>query len=322
MENREMIEKAKAQLKAAVSSDRMFLELAKVWGEPLDPLRPYPKVVELLCDVDTTEAGENTYAFDVDEDTKEVYYITTDSTVTSSKVTPNSVSTVSFVDTLTKEFYVTFTDLLTAKYDVIARKKKTVTRALNANEIKKIVLIADAAVAAGNRVTLASGSSKFTYSNLISMRELIKDYGDNFVLLVGAQIDQDIILWDYDENKYHSLKQALSDLSIQIVRVVGSLTVDSYAAQILGTNKAILVALNTEAGKPFKFSRKMLDRIEIVGGEIAQQRAIIVSPAIMPVGSNRIPSVGVVGFESIAAVCVNSKAVAGFHRGLTWEAED
>lgn len=321
MEKREMIEQAKAQMKAAVTSDKMFLELAKVWGEPLDPLRPYPKVVEVIADVDTTEAGENTYNFDVDEDTKEVYHIDTNSNVTSSKVTPNSVSSVSFVDVLTKEYYVTFTDLLTAKYDVIARKKKTVTRALNADEIKKMVLIADAAVKTANKIVLASGTTKFTYNKLIAMREKIKDYGDNFVLVVGSQIDHDIILWDYDENKYHSLKQALADLNIQIIRVVGSVSVDGASSSILGTNKALLIALNTEAGKPFKFSRKLLDRIELVGGEIVQQRAMIVSPAIMPVGSNRIPSVGVCGFESIAAVCVNSSAVAGFYRGLSWSSE-
>jgi len=321
MENKEMIEMAKAQMKAAVSSDRMFLELAKIWGEPLDPLRPYPKVIEMIADVDTTEAGENTYSFDTDEDTKEVYHIDANSNVTSSQVTPNAVATVNFVDVLTKEYYVAFTDLLTAKYDVIARKKKTVNRALNADEIKKMVLIADAAIPSANRVVLASGTTKFTYSNLISMREKVKDYGDNFVLVVGSQIDQDIILWDYDENKYHSLKQALADLNIEIVRVVGAVSIDGSSASLLGTNKAILVATNTEAGKPFKFSRKMLDRIEIVGGEVVQQRAIIVSPAIMPVGANRKPAVGVCGFESIAAVCVNTKALAGFTRGASWVAE-
>jgi len=319
--NRGMIEKAKSQMKAAVESSNMFLELAKIWGEPLDPLRPYPRVVELLCSVDTTEAGENTYSFDTDEDAKEVYHIDTNDNVTSTQVTPNAVASVPFVDVLTKEYYVSFTDLLTAKYDVIARKKKTVNRALNADEIKKVMLITDAAVASGNRVVLASGTTKFTYSNLIQMREYVKDYGDNFVLVVGSQIDHDIILWDYDENKYHSLKQALADLNIQIVRVVGNVSIDGSSKAILNTNKALLVALNTEAGKPLAFSRKLLDRVELVGGEVIQQRAIIVSPAIMPVGSNRKPAVGVCGFESIAAVAINTKAFAGFYRGSTWTAE-
>lgn len=321
MEKKDVIEKAKAQMKAAVESSNMFLELAKVWGEPLDPLRPYPKVVEVLCNVDTTEAGENTYSFDTDEDTKEVYHIDANSNVTSSQVTPNAVGAVPFVDVLTKEYFVAFTDLLTAKYDVIVRKKKTVNRALNADEIKKVVLVTDAAVPSGKRVVLESGITKFTYNALIQMREYVKDYGDNFVLVVGSQIDHDIILWDYDENKYHSLKQALADLNIQIVRVVGNVSVDGAPKAILGTNKALLVALNTEVGKPLHFSRKLLDRVELVGGEVIQQRAIIVSPAIMPVGSNRKPAVGVCGFQSIAVVCTNTSAMSGFYRGSSWVAE-
>ena len=323
--NREEILKAKEEMKKVVTSPNMFLELgSKIFGQPVDPLRPYPKLVEMVADIDTTEAGEDVYKFDVDEDTKEVYYIDTNSNVTSSKVTPNTVSSVTFTDALTKEYYVAFSDLLTAKYDVIARKKQTITRALDAIEIKRTLLIIDAAVAAGNRVVLATGETKFKYTHLIAMREKVKDYGDNFILIVGSQIDNDIILWDYDENKYQSLQAALADLKISIVRVVGGVTIDGSAKVILNANKALLVALNTElAGKPIKFSRKMLNRVEIGAGEVdaGLQRATIVSPAIMPVGSNRVPSVGVLGFESVAVVNVNSKAQAGFYRGAAWVAE-
>lgn len=322
---REEILKAKEEMKKVMQSPNMFMELAsKVFGQPVDPLRPYPKLVEMVADVDTTEVGEDVYKFDVNEDTKEVYYIDTNSTVTSSKVTPDSVASVSFTDALTKEYYVTFTDLLAAKYDVIARKKVTIARALDAVEIKRTVLVLDAAIAVGSRVVLGSSETKFKYTHLISMREKIKDYGDNFVLIVGSQIDEDIIRWDYDENKYQSLQAALADLKISIVRVVGSVTIGGVAKSILATNKAILVALNTElAGKPVKFSRRMLNPIEILGGDIdgAMQRATIVTPAIMPVGSNRIPSVGVVGFESLAVVNVNSKAQSGFYRGAAWVSE-
>jgi queuine/archaeosine tRNA-ribosyltransferase len=67
----------------------------------------------------------------------------------------------------------------------------------------------------------------------------------------------------------------------------------------------------------------MLNPIEILGGEMdaTLERATIVTPAIMPVGANRVPAVAVVGFESIAIVNINKYALAGFTRAKTWAAE-
>jgi hypothetical protein len=179
---------------------------------------------------------------------------------------------------------------------------------------------------------LATGEVKFKYPHLVAMRDVVKDYGDSFVLLVGAQVEQDITLWDYDENKYHSLRDALADLKIEVIRIVGTVfrsasvnqTLGSLTERpLLGTNKAILVALNSEMGKPGIFARRKLNPIQILGGEIdgQMQRAIIQSPAIMPVGANRLPAIGVVGFESIAVAVRNVYALAGFTRGLSWVAE-
>lgn len=334
--NKEEILKAKEELKKAVTDGKLFAEVARIIGEPLDPLRPYPKVVEMLCEVsEPADKGEDVYKFDVDEDVKEVFYINANGQVTSTQVTPATPSQINFCDVLTTEFYVAFTDLLKAKYDVLGRKKVTIGRALNADEIKKTLLVHDSAIIndADHRIVLGSGETKFKYSHLIAMREAIKDYGDGFVLVVGSQIDEDIILWDYDENKYHSLKEALADLRIEIVRVVGKVSIgdqttspynqSSSEKSLLNANKAILVALNTEAGKPAVFCRRMIDSLELLGGEIdaQMQRATILSPAIMPVGTKRIPAVGVVGFESVALAVRNNKAIAGFYRGSSWVAE-
>jgi len=327
----EEILKAREQIKALLSTGQIYAAVAQIIGEPFDPLRPYPKVVEVLCEPQTVDAGTDLYKFDALPSDKKVYYIDANGTVASTQVTPSAPVQINFIDNLTQEFYVAFTDLLTAKYDVMANKNIEITRSLNAEEIKKTILVHDAAIIndATHRIYLGTGEVKFKYTHLLKMRNAVRDYGDNYVLVVGSQVEEDIALWDYDEDKYQSLKQALDNLNIQIIRVAGKVYRRSVASgglterDILSTNKAILVALNTEAGKPGIFGRRKLNPIEILGGTIDAQlnRAVIQSPAIMNVGGNRLPAVGVVGFESIAVAVRNIYGLAGFTRDDSWTAE-
>lgn len=328
----EQILKAKEELKALLTTGQIYAAVAKIVGEPLDPLRPYPKVVEVLCEPETVEAGEDLYKFDALPTDKKIFYIDAQGAVQSAQVTPATPVLLHFTDNLTQEFYIAFTDLLTAKYDVMANKRIQITRSLNAEEIKKVVLVHDAAVPVANQNYFAQGETKFKYPHLIAMRDQVKDYGDSFVLLVGSSIEHDITMWDYDENKFQSLKAALEALNITIIRIVGSVYRNPVANKnegqlversLLSTNKAILVALNSEMGKPGIFARRKLNPIQILGGEIdgQLQRAIIQSPAIMPVGGNRLPAIGVVGFESIVVSVRNVYALAGFCRAGQYDAE-
>jgi hypothetical protein len=329
----EMI-KATEEIKAMLTTGQIYAAVARIIGEPLDPLRPYPKVVEALCEPQTVDAGEDAYTFDALLTDKKVFYIDASGAVQSIQVTPATPVQATFVDNMSQEFYVAFTDLLKAKYDVMANKNVQINRSLNAEEIKKVILVHDAAIIndATHRQLLESGQTKFRYPDLLEMRDAVKDYGDNYVLLVGSQVESDIALWDYDENKYHSLKDALDSLNIQIIRVSGTVfrhaTADRTVGQLvevplLNTNKAILVALNTEMGKPGVFMRRKLTPIQILGGNIDGQinRAIIQTPAIMPVGATRLPAIGVVGFESIAVAVRNIYGLAGFYRGSSWVSE-
>lgn len=333
---REDLIKAKEELQAAMQGNPAMIcaAVARIVGEPVDPLKPYPELVELVCETETTDVGEDLYKFDVDEDAKEVFYINANGSVTNEQVTPNTPVQITFVDISTPQKWVAFSDLLTAKYDVIARKKKTLTRALNANELKKVVMVHDAAIPVANRVTLASSETKFKISHLWDMIEKVENYGGNFVLVAGAQIVNDIRRWDYDENKYNSVKAMLDDLNVQIVRVFGRVSIgnqttspynqSAVAKDIINTNKAILVALDTEAGKPAVFSRRMLNSIQYLQGEKdeAMQRVTLVNPAIMPIGSDQKLSVGILGFESIALAIRNVYGLAGFYRDTSWVAEN
>ena len=304
---------------AAYAGD--YRKMAEIVGEPLDPRKEYPEIVKLLCDTGVTEAGTDLYSFDTDEDTKEVYILANNaSTITTVQVTPSSPSSVSFNDVASREYWVHLFDLYRAKYDIVGKKKKAITRSMDAKEIKYVLDIGVAAVPDDNKITLRSGKTKFVYPDLIDMIEDIMDYSDNFVLVCGAQVWKDMILWDYDENKYHNLKDALADLGITKVRVSGTVKTDGGAATaLMNTNKALLVGLNSVTGKPIKFSRKELPGdFEGVKEErdVAKQRTIIITPAIMttPGAATRQPSVAYVGIESIAIVATNTKALALFTR--------
>lgn len=295
-----------------------FTEVAKIVGEPLDPKKPYPEVVKLIADVDTTGVGVDLYSFDVDEDVKEVYILANNAaTITTVQVTPSNPNTVTFNDIASREYRFHLYDLYRAKYDIVGKKKKAITRSMDAKEIKLVLDVALAAVPGANAET-GEADAKFKYPNLIDMIEDVMDYGDNFVLVAGASVWKDMILWDYDENKYRSLKDALEDLGIARVRVSGTVKTDGGGAEaLLDADKIILVALNSVTGKPIKFSRRELPSgFEGIKEEkdATKQRIVIISPAIMNVGADRLPSVGAVGLESIAIVATNSKCLASFEK--------
>ena len=298
-----------------------FTEVAKIVGEPLDPRKLVPDVVKLICDIDTTGVGVDLYSYDVDEDVKEVFVLANNAaTITSQQVSPTSPNSVAFNDIASREYRFHLYDLYRAKYDIVGKKKKAITRSMDAKEIKLVLDVALAAVPGANAAT-GVADAKFKYPDLIDMIEDVMDYGDRFVLVAGSSPFKDMILWDYDENKYHSLKDALEDLGIERVRVSGTVNTDGGGAEaLLDANKVLLVALNSITGKPIKFSRRELPGdFEGIKEEkdAAKQRVVIISPAIMNVGSDRLPSVGVVGLESIAIVATNSKCLASFEKTYT-----
>lgn len=317
MLNKAKLEQARQELQKAWGTPEFQIVYAKVVGEPLDPRRKYAPIVEQLCGVSTTEVGEDLFYFNTVEHVKYVYVIDASGNITQAPVTPASHSTAAFSDVITKEYYIPFTSLLSPKYNVLARTKVDVTRALDAHEIYLVLAIAWAG-GSGNDFSLDTSVTKFKYPKLIEMLESIEDYGDNYIFEAGTTVMRDIRKWDYDENKYRSIYDMLKDFKLEIQRVSGaSVTVDGDAKRLLDANKAILLARDNELGrKPIEFSRRKLDPIKILGGEIDTelQRAIIISPMPMPVAATRKPAISAWGAESIACVCVNTSAIARFTR--------
>lgn len=296
------------------------LEIARIIGEPLDPRRPYPSVVENLCEVDTADPNEYVYYFDVLQDTDKIYTITSTGALTSLAVTPDTPALLSFADYASPEYYVKLTDLANAKEKVLARKNVTINRAMNAFENYKIIdAINTAATAQGNLNDLKSGDTSFNYSYLIDMIDQVIDYSENYTLVAGTAIDKDIKLWDWTDNKYHSMVEAFKDLGINLFRIKESITVDEGAIDVLNTNVAYLVGTTTQNGKPILFVRKRLDDLEKLGGVISSngnkpQRLVFVSPNPVQISATRYLAVGMTGYEQFTLAVTNPYAMSKFTR--------
>ena len=310
--------------------DDKTLEMARTFGQPIDPEANIPEVVSLVAEVDYAEPNEHDYYFDVLAETKEV--VTMDSTgqIVMQAVTPDTESALAFSDLATKEYYVKLAKLAANPEAVIARKRKTIARALNREEAYRVVSVIDtAATNAGNTVTLASGTTKFTFGNVLEMVAQVKDYGKKLVLIAGTTVDNDIDGMEYSENKYHSIREQLTALGIEIKRVPFSVsraaqsgaTSTFISTEVVTKTKAYLVATDSEIGKPVLFVRRRLNAINLLGGlitvdgEEAPERLVIVnaSPRTVP-GDAAYLGVGVIGYEQIAVVCRNQYACSYFNR--------
>jgi len=300
------------------------LEMARVIGEPLDPRKPYTDVVSAVCETQFADPNEYVYYFDVLNETDTIYTITSSGAVTSSNVSPDTAAAFTFIDVATPEYYVKITDLASSKEATLARKLKTIERTLNMYENKYIFDLASTATSTSTfQNTLTSAQSRFSYNDLITMVQQVIDYGDNYVLFVGSELDQDIKLWDWNDNKNASMIAAFNDLGIKKVRMgVGNLAIDSATGvrQLLASY-GYLIATSTEVGKPFLFVRKRLNDIDLLGGALKSsgekpERLVFVSPnpIVASGGTTRYLAVGVTGFEEIVAACINPYAVSRFIR--------
>jgi len=298
------------------------LEIARIIGEPKDPRRPYPLLVTDICEVQSADPFEYVYYHQVYQDTDTLFTITSSGSVTQQNVVPLVPNLLTFNDYATPEMYIKITDLANAKEQVLARKKQTIERTLNAQENNVIItLLAATAASNGNLNDCPSGVTSFNYSGMIDMIDQIIDYSEDYVLVAGTQIDKDIKLWNWKDNKYNNLLDAFNDLGISVRRINQTLTVDSNGAtSILPSTVGYLVGTTTEQpGKPLLFVRKRMNEIEKLGGIISEsgtqaERLVFVSPNPVQVSSTRYLAIAITGYEEIVVAVTNPKAVAKFTR--------
>ena len=297
------------------------LELAQILGEPRDPRTPYTLLQNTICQTATAAPEDYVYSFDAVLDTDIVYQASFDGSVTQINVTPFSPTLLTFLDIASPEYYIKITDLAKKKEDVIARKTITINRSMNAIENQMIISTISGAVQTGREFGLVSGYNHFTYADLVSMLNSVIDYGSKFVLIAGTTIAKDIVLWNWVDNKYQSLSDALKALNVEVIRINQTVTIDGSVTAVVPATKAYLVACDTEVGNPVLFVRKKLDSIAMLGGVFSEagdmpERLIISScnPVTVLSGSKRYLAVGITGYEEIVVTCVNPYAIASYDR--------
>lgn len=305
--------------------EEVLLEWSKIVGQPLDPRKPHPEIVSTLCNLETANPNEYVYAYDALLETEVIHTITSTGEVTQVAVTPDTPTILTFADFSTPEYRILLKDLASAKEKTLARKKKTITRALDTVEAQAIIaLLASATTATGNEHGLTSGQTKFRFENLIDMVEDITDYGGDLHLVGGATIFKDKSLWNYDINKNQSVLEAYKALNIKEIRIPATMTMtkDSASTDVINTNVAYLVATDTSMEKPLLFVRKKIGNIEGLEGvmidtmDTEKERMIMWSPNPVQLanGTKRYWAIGIGGWEEIVGAVVNQYAVSEFTR--------
>lgn len=308
------LEIAKKELREATA--RMdYFSMARIIDAPIDPRKPVADIITKVANIiPAATPGEDLFYYDVIEDVKTVYALATDGTVTAIAVTPSTPSAVSFIKTQSPVYNIQIVDLNSAKFDIIGKKKKAISNSLDCKEVYDIInLLIAGATGAGNAFTLDTAKTFLDFPKILELLNSISSYGDKYVLITGANCDNDIVLTDYNENKNQSVLAMLDRLGIEKIKLTGKITINGTVSDIIDPNKAILVATSTLAGKPVDFGRKKLvPGLAINGNSDAKLRLSVVIPVIPKGGES--PSVGLWGYGEIAAVVTNSKALATFDR--------
>jgi hypothetical protein len=297
------------------------LEYSRIIGEAKNPKKPYPNIVSEVCELDSADPNEYVYYFDALVDTDYIY-TTVASGVEQKAVSVDTPTQLTFVDRATPEYYAKITDLVNSKERTLARKRATVNRALNGYEIYYLLDAIDtAATGQGNHERLKSGSTWFNFENLIDLIDIVIDYGDSYSLIAGTQIDKDIKLWNWNDDKNQSVIAAFKELNVNVVRVPFSITLDDATTNVLDSETAYLLAKDTEMGKPCLFVRKRLDEISGLKGILSDpgdspERLVFVSPNPVSIGSSntRYLAVGMTGYENIVTAVTNPYALTKFTR--------
>jgi hypothetical protein len=301
------------------------MELARVIGQPLDPKKAIPDLVQAICEVDYADPNEYVYYYDVLAETRTIY-TTVASGVTQANVTPDTPAALTFVDRSSPEYWVNVTDLATSKERTLARKRKTINASLNAEEAYMIIsAMSTACTGTGNIQYNTSLATTFNFNALVNMIEMVIDYADNYALVASGYVNRDIALWDWTDNKYTSLATALKELNIDIIRCNETVTRDGSATAVLAngatTAVAYLVGRSTVVGKPNLFVRKKLNDIEMIGTSILEngdkpERLIFVgnSPQTIVSGPTRFLAISLIGYENVVHAVTNPYAIAKFIR--------
>jgi len=316
------MDKWKEFLKSLENKDAATInrELAAIVGAPVDVDKPYPEVIDIVSDKDTVSKDSTNFYFRITSPrVKRVYAIGANGEVQLVRINKEGLQTLSVSPLTTPLEYVVINDIYSAKgYDILGTLNKDIKSSMDLAELEKFFAVLDASVPAGNVITLGSGETKFKFPHLKSMRQKVKNYANKFYLFTGDNVDEDIIAWDYDEDKYRSIKDMVADLNVEII-YVGNYTLnkDGSDVKVIDPNTAYLVGINTAVGmKPFHFVRKDLGApyTQEAEKDAEKQRIIHFIDSVINISGTQTAVKAYWGYEEMNLVCKMPLMLAKFVR--------
>lgn len=293
------------------------IDVAKIFGQPIDPALPVDPVLAEISKKDTLECGDNAYAFtSYDENVDTIYTAGNNGEVVSNHKSPVGAVEIQMIGYQSDLAYVTLNEMSTSKdFTALARKKIAITRGLNKLELRGMINLILAI--SSQKVTVGSGED--LYDGIMKMVHKINDYGENYVLLAGREVVQAIDVWDKqnaDNLNYRvSIREMLSDVGIKVVKVLGSVKLDSgQYLPVLDPTKAILVARTSDLvdTRPcLLIRRKFNAELSKSAGVEGEAERLVTSIGGLQVinNSKNILGVGCFGYENIGLAVTNYLAV-------------
>lgn len=315
------LEQIKVHMQSAkqMSANDRDAFIARTIGDVYDEEFPIPEVIEAISKTERADVGEHVYYLTPESITKTLHTLTSNCTVTQTKISPSTRTELTWTDLISKEFYVCLHDWLKGDHDVLKFYADQIEEAMNRQEIYAVLQLIDAgAVAESNTFNITSGATKFDFPALVRMARSVAKYGKNLVLITGANVTTDIVLLDYDSNKQR--EHGLGTLNVKHIPIEElSVTIDGVATTVIDADLAYLVAVSdAKDNKPVLFARRkteaLTDSMDTMG--VNKERIVIDQGNLIPVGSVRKFSRSKTGFGEYGAVLLNSKTVAKFTRSV------
>ncbi len=291
--------------------------IAKTIGDVYDVELPVPEVIEAISKFTSAEVGEHVYYLAPTTITKKVNVLTSDCTITQTKVSPSTQTEVTWTDIVSEDVYVCIHDWLKADHDVLQFNADAIQEAMDRQEIYAVLQLVDAgAVSESNVYTLDSGKTKFDYPKLVEMVRSIAKYGRELVLITGGTITTDIALMNYDADKNQAVTifdVVQKHIPIEDLKV----TVGGVEKTVLAANVALLVAVSdSKKNRALIVARRKTEQLSEMSDTdaIPKERVIISSGNGMMVGSSKKAARGFFGLEEYSVTSINDLVYAKFTR--------
>lgn len=316
---KKQLEMIKAEMRniAKMPRERREEMMAKTIGDVYDVELPIPSVIEAIARTERADVGEHVYFLAPETITKTVNTLTSNCTVTQTKISPSTRTEVSWTDLISPEFYVCLHDWLKGDHDVLKFYADSISEAMDRQEIYSVLQLVDTgATNESNTYTLDSGKTKFDYPKLVEMARSLAKFGNRLVLVTGANVTTDVQLLNYDADK----NQAVSILDIvdEHIKVENlSVTIDGSAKTVIDPDVAYLVATSdAKANRPILFARRrttsLADAMDTQA--MGKERIVIDGGNLINVGSDRKFSRSKTGFQEYSGTSINDKCYAKFTR--------